>query len=281
MKLKKYLPFILLAIFAVGTLFFISKSLQLQKELAQVKEENKTITKKINTYERLTEIDSLLLEGDYDNAIASYNASMISDGENNRIIPLRIAIAEKLMKSRTGIHVIPDSILADQDTIPKPIWSEDVAIRKYDSINFSLEKTKVQLTRLKKQLQQKSFGEYITFKSKKGNQMHYIGQVKNGKAHGFGVALLDTGSRYEGEWKNNERHGEGTFYWPDGEFYVGDYKNDKRSGLGTYHWPNGEKYTGEWEEDKRSGTGKFYDAEGDVVAGGEWNDDKLVEVNKK
>ena len=281
MKLKKYLPFILLAIFAVGTLFFISKSLQLQKDLAQVKEENKTITKKINTYERLTEIDSLLLEGDYDNAIASYNASMISDGENNRIIPLRIAIAEKLMKSRTGIHVIPDSILADQDTIPKPIWSEDVAIRKYDSINFSLEKTKVQLTRLKKQLQQKSFGEYITFKSKKGNQMHYIGQVKNGKAHGFGVALLDTGSRYEGEWKNNERHGEGTFYWPDGEFYVGDYKNDKRSGLGTYHWPNGEKYTGEWEEDKRSGTGKFYDAEGDVVAGGEWNDDKLVEVNKK
>ena len=281
MKLKKYLPFILLAIFAVGTLFFISKSLQLQKELAQVKKENKTIANKINTYERLTEIDSLLLEGDYDNAIASYNASIISDGGNNRIIPLRIAIAEKLMKSRTGIHVIPDSILADQDTIPKPIWSEDVAIRKYDSINFSLEKTKVQLTRLKKQLQQKSFGEYITFKSKKGNQMHYIGQVKNGKAHGFGVALLDTGSRYEGEWKNNERHGEGTFYWPDGEFYVGDYKNDKRSGLGTYHWPNGEKYTGEWEEDKRSGTGKFYDAEGDVVAGGEWNDDKLVEVNKK
>lgn len=281
MKFKKYIPFILLAIFAVGTLFFISKSLQLQKDLAQVKEENKTITKKINTYERLTEIDSLLLEGDYDNAIASYNASMNSDEENNRIIPLRIALAEKLMKSKTGTNPVPDSILAEQDTMPKSSWSEDVAVRKYDSINFSLEKAKVQLTRLKKQLQQKSFGEYITFKSKKGSQMHYIGQVKDGKAHGFGVALLDTGSRYEGEWKNNERHGEGTFYWPDGEFYVGNYKNDKRSGLGTYYWPNGEKYTGEWEEDKRSGTGKFYDAEGDVVAGGEWNNDKLVEVNKK
>ncbi|MEC3964535.1 hypothetical protein [Flagellimonas halotolerans] len=40
-------------------------------------------------------------------------------------------------------------------------------------------------------------------------------------------------------------------------------------------------YTGEWEDDKRSGTSKFYDAEGDVVAGGKWNDDKLVNVNKK
>jgi len=281
MKIKKTAPFLILAVFAAGLIFFIAKSVQLQKSLSQVETENTSLSNKINAYQQLSKIDSLLLQGDYDTAIESYNASMNSDTENNMLIPLRIALAEKMMRSNSGTSPMPNSTLAEQDTLPKSNWSEEVAIRKYDSINFSLEKAKVQLTRLKKQLQQKSFGEYITFKSKKGNQMHYIGQVKDGKAHGFGVALLDTGSRYEGEWKNNQRHGEGTFYWPDGEYYVGNYKNDKRSGLGTYYWPNGEKYTGEWKDDKRSGSGNFYDAEGDVVAGGEWNDDKLVEVKKK
>lgn len=281
MKLKKYAPFILLAVLAVGIIFFVSKTVQLQNELATIQEQNQTISQKINTYEKLTRIDSLLLQGEYDAAIDSYNASLDSREENNMLIPLRIALAEKMRQNSSGVNPIPDSLKAEQDTVPSSEWSEDVAIRKYDSINFSLEKARVQLSRLKQQLQQKSFGEYLTFKSKKGNQMHYIGQVKDGKAHGFGVALLDTGSRYEGEWANNQRHGEGTFYWADGEYYVGSYKNDKRNGFGTYYWPNGEKYTGQWENDKRSGVGKFYDAEGEVVAGGEWEDDKLVEVNEK
>ncbi|MBA4744008.1 MAG: hypothetical protein H2058_02010 [Muricauda sp.] len=281
MKIKKYLPFVLLALVTAGMLFFVSKSIKLQKEFAQAAEENKIISEKLNAYEQLTEIDSLLLQGDYNTAIDSYNAAINFKEENNRVIPLRIALAEKLRNTNTGVYAIQNSTVDEQDTVPASGWNEELAVRKYDSLSFSLEKTKVQLARLKKQLQQKSFGEYLTFKSKKGSQMHYIGQVKDGKAHGFGVALLDTGSRYEGEWQNNQRHGEGTFYWPDGEYYVGNYKNDKRSGFGSYYWPNGEKYTGEWEDDKRSGTGKFYDAEGDVVAGGEWNDDKLVNVNKK
>lgn len=281
MKLKKYAPFILLFILTAGILFYVSKTIQLKEHLVAIQEENKIISEKLDEYERLTEIDSVLLQGDYDAAIASYNASMNSVKEHSGLIPLRIALAEKLRNNQTGVPKIPDSVLAQLDSLPKSDWDEEVAVRKYDSLNFSLEKTKVQLVRLKKQLKQKSFGEYLTFKSKKGNQMHYIGQVKDGKAHGFGVALLDSGSRYEGQWKNNERHGEGTFYWPDGEYYVGNYTHDKRSGYGTYYWPNGEKYTGEWKDDKRSGTGKFYDSDGDVVAGGEWSDDKLVELNEK
>lgn len=281
MKLKKYAPYILLAFFALAMFFFASRSVQLQKDLVQIKEENKVISKKINAYEQLNKIDSLLLQEDYDTAISSYHASMNSSKENNMVIPLRIALAEKLKQNKIVVSPMPDSITAKQDTIQESNWAEEEAVRKYDSINFSLEKAKVQLARLKKQLQQKSFGEYLTFKSKKGNQLHYIGQVKDGKAHGFGVALLETGSRYEGDWKNNQRHGEGTFYWADGEYYVGSYEDDKRNGYGTYYWPNGEKYTGEWKNDKRNGAGRFYDAEGDVVAGGEWDDDKLVEVNEK
>ncbi|MFN3137256.1 MAG: MORN repeat-containing protein [Allomuricauda sp.] len=282
MKFKKYTFFILLAVLAVGTVFFVAKSLKLKKELALTKEQNQTLTKKLESHEELAKIDSLLLEGDYEGAIASYKTNLQTAGkENNMVIPLRIALAEKLRNKDISLNMAVVDETKKQDSLPVSRWSEETAIRKYDSLNFSLEKTKVQLARLKKQLQQKSYGEYLTFTSQKGNQLHYIGQVKNGKAHGFGVALLETGSRYEGEWKNNQRHGEGTFYWPDGEYYVGTYQNDKRSGYGTYYWPNGEKYTGQWKDDKRSGTGKFYDAEGEIVAGGEWSDDKLVEVNEK
>ena len=282
MKLKKYTFFILLAVLAVGTIFFVAKSLKLKKELTLAKEQNLTLTKKLESHEQLAKIDSLLLKGDYDGAIASYQTNLQTAGkENNMVIPLRIALAEKLRNKDISLNMAEVDETEKQDSLPVSRWSEETAIRKYDSLNFSLEKTKVQLARLKKQLQQKSYGEYLTFTSQKGNQLHYIGQVKNGKAHGFGVALLETGSRYEGEWKNNQRHGEGTFYWPDGEYYVGTYQNDKRSGYGTYYWPNGEKYTGQWKDDKRSGTGKFYDAEGEIVAGGEWSDDKLVEVNEK
>lgn len=281
MKIKKYAPFILMFILAAGILFLASKSIQLQEHLGAIQEENKSISEQVAAYEQLSKIDSLLLQGEYDKAIDSYASSMNSHEENNNIIPLRIALAKKLMGQKETSTRIPDSVVAAQDSTSKSDWDEETALRKYDSLNFSLEKTKVQLTHLKKQLQQRSFGEYLTFTSKKGNQLHYIGQVKDGKAHGFGTALLDTGSRYVGEWQNGQRHGEGTFHWPDGEYYTGDYQNDQRSGFGTYHWPDGQKYTGMWKNDKRSGTGKFYDAEGDVVAGGEWDDDKLVELNEK
>ncbi|SDQ75038.1 MORN repeat-containing protein [Flagellimonas zhangzhouensis] len=281
MSFKTSTPYILLVIFAAGLLFFVSKSNQIQTELKKVQQENKTIAQKVKRYEQLAQIDSLVLHGNYDAAIKSYTATLNSEEENHMNIPLRIALTEKLMSNSSAINPIAHTNSIAKDSTPKSDWSEEVATRKYDSINFSLEKAKVQLARLKKQLQQKSFGEYLTFKSAKGNQIHYIGQVKDGKANGYGVALLDTGSRYEGQWVNNQRHGEGTFFWADGESYVGNYQNDKRSGFGTYYWPNGEKYTGDWKNDKRSGTGKFYDAEGDVVAGGEWDDDELVKLNEK
>lgn len=281
MKIK--LSFISFALVIVlgGCLFFAIKSNSLQKQLVIAESEQIILIQKLDEYQRLTKMDSLLLKGEYDNAIQSYTASLDSREENKMGIPLRIALAEKLLHTKTKATSSQKNFKTAVDTTNFEKATSTEEIRKFDSINFTLEKTKVQLARLKKQLKNKSFGEYLKFKSKKGSQMHYVGQVKNGKANGFGIALLDTGSRYEGQWKHNEREGEGTFFWPDGEYYVGTYSNDKRSGFGTYYWPNGEKYAGEWKEDKRSGSGQFYGSDGDVVAGGEWNDDKLIEVNKK
>ncbi|MFS4447520.1 MORN repeat-containing protein [Maribacter sp. 2307UL18-2] len=281
MKTKNTLLYFALAITAAGALFFLTKSTRLQQQLTESEVKQTELTEKVSEYEQLTEIDSMLLSGDYDTAIRSYTASMQTREENKMGIPLRIALAEKLLHDQMGAVSSKSHLESRMDSLSQQKSATPKEVRKYDSLNFTLEKTKVQLARLKRQMNTKSFGEYLKFKSKKGNQLHYIGQVKNGKANGYGIALLDTGSRYEGQWQDNQRQGEGTFYWPDGEYYVGDYENDKRSGFGTYYWPNGEKYAGEWKEDKRSGSGQFFGTDGDIIAGGEWNDDKLVEVNKR
>lgn len=281
MKTKNTLLYFALAITGAGALFFLTKSARLQNQLAETEVKQTELTEKVSQYERLTQIDSMLLRGDYDTAIQSYNTSMLSQEENKMGIPLRIALAEKLLHDQMGTTSGDSHLRAQIDSLSQQKAATPEEVRKYDSLNFTLEKTKVQLARLKRQMNNKSFGEYLKFRSKKGNQMHYVGQVKNGKANGYGIALLDTGSRYEGQWQDNQRQGEGTFYWPDGEYYIGEYAYDRRSGFGTYYWPNGEKYAGEWKEDKRSGSGQFFGTDGDVIADGEWNDDKLVEINKR
>ncbi|CAM3614121.1 MORN repeat-containing protein [Zobellia roscoffensis] len=280
--MKKNIAIYVILAASIGcSLFYFIKSNSLTKQLEEAQVQQGQISEELGEYEKLAIIDSMLLEGKYDSAIESYTASLKVREENKMGIPLRIALAQKLAQVKSGVNAKEDSVKAELDSLPKPEIASAREVRKYDSLNFTLEKTKVQLARLKKQMKDKSSGQYLKFKSAKGNLMHYVGKVKNGKANGYGIALLDSGSRYEGQWADNQRDGEGTFYWPDGEYYIGTYKNDKRSGFGTYYWPNGEKYAGQWKEDKRSGTGKFFDSDGDLVAGGEWSDDKLVEINDR
>lgn len=68
----------------------------------------------------------------------------------------------------------------------------------------------------------------------------YIGQTKDGKPHGQGVAYYANGCKYEGEWKGDIRHGQGIYYWPDGEKYEGEWKGDVRHGQGIYYDTNGD-----------------------------------------
>lgn len=281
MKKRVIFPYILFALASCIAIFLLFNTNSLKNELEASQQNESRLAAEFAAYQKLAEIDSVLLKGDYNTAIRSYNETLSGSTENRMDIPLRIAIAEKLLKAEKAGAKSARKEEVNPDSLQTEAVVQLPELRAYDSLNFVLEKTRVQLTRLSRQLKQKSFGEYLTFKSKKGNQLHYVGQVKNGKANGFGIALLDTGSRYEGEWKDNQRQGEGTFYWADGQYYVGTYEGDKRSGFGTYYWPNGEKYAGEWKEDKRSGTGKFFDADGDIVTGGRWQDDKLVDADKK
>lgn len=275
----------LLLVFAVGIIVFYQlKTNNLQNELQANRAFKEQIDERMNVYQSLLQIDSALVKGDYKTALKDYRKQLIISGENDSTgIQLRISLAERLMKMQKAIH--SDASLIAQLKALDSNQTEHLAtakeIRQYDSLSFALEKTKVRLARMERQLQKKSFGEYLTFTSSKGSQMHYVGEVKNKKANGHGLALLDTGSRYEGEWKDNQRHGKGTFYWPDGEYYIGNYVNDKRHGQGTYYWPNGEKYTGAWKADQRSGEGIFYGKDGKIIADGVWQEDELVQADKK
>ncbi|WP_430906797.1 hypothetical protein [Maribacter sp. 2-571] len=280
MKSKKFIPYLLLALMTGIALWYRHQTIDLNKQLATTNTQHTEVTEQLNQYQELVDIDSLLVAGAYDDAVASYEKTL-QGTENKMAVSLRIALAEKLRNTESKSHFVSSAMESEMDSLPITEENHMKDTRKLDSIQFILEKTEVKLGRLQRQLRQKSFGEYLQFKSKKGAWIHYVGQVKNGKANGHGIALLDTGSRYEGQWSDNQRHGEGTFYWADGQYYVGNYENDQRNGQGTYYWPNGEKYAGEWKEDKRSGTGQFFGSDGDIVAKGKWNDDKLVEAAKK
>ncbi|MCK8522318.1 hypothetical protein M0D21_12100 [Aquimarina sp. D1M17] len=279
---------VLYGIFALAVFASIYSTIRAKKfqNKLQYLEEKKEKAKQDSILESsLLHIDSILIKGEYQSALNAYKekfSTVVNDGEEKGSVKFRIEVAEQFMNLRKEIYediAVSDSV-EELDTINMSPNATSLQFRAYDSLSFALEKTKVQLNRIKKQLKKRSYGEYLTFRNPKKHVLHYVGQVNNAKANGFGIALFDTGSRYEGEWKNNLRHGEGAFYWPDGERYQGEYVDDLRNGIGTYSWPNGEKYIGNWKNDQRDGEGVFYGKDGEVVTSGVWKKDKLVEEHK-
>jgi len=280
---KKTIYLFILLIVAIGFAVFNGLKVEsLKTKLVESNLQKSEMEKTITTHNELVQIDSLLLQNQYKEALHAYEDRRNEVGElEGASVELRIAVANKFVSLSDGLASRSQDLneFSEEMNLTEAM-NTTKAVRKSDSLSFVLEKTKVQLARLERQMRKTTSGKYLTFDSSKGSQIHFVGDVKDGKANGHGLALLSTGSRYEGDWKNNLRHGEGTFFWPDGEFYSGTYKNDQRSGEGTYHWPNGEKFVGLWKNDQRTGEGTFYSKEGKVISG-IWEDDKLVETLKK
>jgi len=266
-----------LALFS--TTFFAIKHLQQRKQIKTQNDVILQLEQQLAAQKNLLVTDSLLVEGRYKDALVQYEnhgGDVIEDGQFG--VGLRMAIAKKFLEfehmqkqQQAYAETMIDSTSLEEEEV-----LSSSKLDQMDSLNFALSKAKMQLAKLRRQMHNKSFGEYLTFTNAKGSQVHYVGQVKGGKANGYGVAILNTGSRYVGEWKNNERHGQGTFYWKDGEYYEGNYASDKRNGQGTYYWPNGEKYVGQWKDDRRSGKGAFFGKDGKLMTKGVWEDDKMI-----
>lgn len=275
--MKRSITIIILsaALITVSILYFFKVNADKNTDNQQAKND---IQEKAEVLDELVSIDSLLLTRDYRSALNKYQ-NLSDEFKNDSLgLTLRMEIVKRLQRLENNSFVSePISINADSlSSIDVPAKLE---VRDYDSLDFAYRKAQIQIDRLQRLLQQKTSGEYLTFKSSKGNQLHYVGQVSGGKANGTGIAILETGSRYEGQWKNNEKHGFGKFYWADGQRYEGEFENDLRKGKGTYFWTNGETYVGNWKDDKRDGKGKMYAPDGTIIASGTWENDKLVTTN--
>lgn len=282
---KRYIITVsLLAIAVIAALYFVQRSARLADEISSYQKALEKADDTLEATETLNEIDDLIASGRYPEALRALNELEAQDSVGTDEISKRRDLANRLLYLERRVIALSDSSAradASADSMQQVPVATPEEIRSYDSLQYALEKASIQIAYLRKQLEEKTAGTYLTFPSSKGNSIHYVGEVSDGKANGRGIGLFTTGSRYVGKWKNNMRHGEGTFYWPDGEFYTGSYRNDRREGQGTYHWPSGEKFVGQWANDARNGQGTFYGPEGDIVAQGVWENDELVEVEEE
>jgi len=86
----------------------------------------------------------------------------------------------------------------------------------------------------------------------------YVGQVQEGKPHGWGKLKFRTGEVYEGNWEDGCRHGRGMCTYAKGQdmlTYEGAWETDLPSGPGVGVWRNGNHYEGEWKDGYPHGEG--------------------------
>ena len=72
-----------------------------------------------------------------------------------------------------------------------------------------------------------------------------------GLAHNcFGTITLHFGAKYVGEFRDGKAHGQGTVTFIDGRKHVGEWRDDKRNGQGIEYRANGFAIrSGRWEND--------------------------------
>lgn len=105
MKNKKHIPYLFLAASLIGLSFFAYKYQQSQGLLSE-RDRVKTALDSVLTRQRtLLQIDSVMLTGNYDAAIAAYRGHLDKQETGNKVIPLRIALAEKLQQKEAQANI--------------------------------------------------------------------------------------------------------------------------------------------------------------------------------
>lgn len=252
---------------------------KLSAKLADIQKENELLSGIIKADERV------IVESDYEEALDVYKTLKPESGSKyEEHIDKRISQVEQILReevksehesSRKNLLINKKNQRIDQMKSSLDSVKQQNNIRT-DSLKRNITSLKESLSLTKKQLENKERVQVLSFKSSKGGEIHYLGEVKNGKANGGGVGIWPSGSIYRGQWKDNLRHGEGTFKWADDEKYEGEYVEGKREGYGVYHWPSGERYEGNWKNDRRNGEGTLYDKNNNISYEGEWKNDKPV-----
>jgi hypothetical protein len=89
-----------------------------------------------------------------------------------------------------------------------------------------------------------------------------------------------TGNKYVGEFRDGKAHGHGTYTYASRSKYVGEFRDDKFHGQGTYTYASGDKYVGEFRDDRPNGQGIFTYADGRPPEEGVFEDGKFVRAER-
>jgi hypothetical protein len=105
----------------------------------------------------------------------------------------------------------------EQEESADPALAETVA-----ALERTVNRQLAEIDRLRGELERRRPLALLRFAAPKGGEVVYVGDTQEGRAHGTGYGVWNTGSSYEGEWEDNRRHGRGRFRWKDGETYDGE-----------------------------------------------------------
>ncbi len=261
-----------------------NNSKKIEQELAA---QIDSLNQEMNLFETILDADNAFFENQFESAHSKYIALQQSVKSPNpfflEILKLRIKKLENLNDANDESSNLLNQYKYDLKSLAQ---AKDKAENAYDSLLLVFEEsiqnkqnallqTQKELNAKNEQLALKDKIQVVSFRNESGNLIHYLGEVKDGKANGGGVGIWDTGGVYKGDWKENKRHGQGNYKWKDGHVYEGTFVNDTRDGNGTYIWSSGEKYVGEWKNNKRNGKGVLYDKDNNIQFEGEWLNDKL------
>mmetsp|Transcript_8930 Transcript_8930/g.24757 ORF Transcript_8930/g.24757 Transcript_8930/m.24757 type:complete len:348 (-) Transcript_8930:141-1184(-) len=91
------------------------------------------------------------------------------------------------------------------------------------------------------------------------------GEWQAGKPHGYSCMVDSKGTTtYEGEFRDGKRHGLGRQIFESGDMYDGNWKDGRLHDRGVYYFTNGDRLYGMWNQGKYDGIGVFHYADGSI-----------------
>lgn len=271
---------------AVLSVWSLTTRQSLKKELDRSEQERAQMARSLEARDLLLQADAeVIVHGNYEQALSALCDLRSDDPALAGTVQQRVRALQDMIGdgSADAPSTDPQELLIGryQRTIAELRAEQDDLLTRTqlvrDSMQLRMEELRIELERKQRELGRKEQVQVLAFTSAKGQKIHYLGEVRDGKANGGGVGIWTTGSVYRGQWRNNLRHGEGSFEWVDGERFEGSYVDGSREGYGTYFWPSGDRYEGQWKGDRRNGQGTLFDMDGNVRYKGLWKDDKPVE----
>lgn len=264
----------------------VSQEALFKSQLADKKEKVDSIQSVKELQQEIISIDNQYIASEYKEAKEAYLdllSKTIEGDQNHENIKLRIDRISQIENNKDSLlSNIEDyqyslRIARENEESLKSKLDSLAMINKQekDALSEKYDAAKETIAEQERKLNKKDNIQVLSFRNNKGNLIHYLGEVRDGKAEGGGVGIFDTGGIYRGDWKDNQRHGKGTYEWKDGHKYEGEFVNGTREGQGTYHWSSGEKYEGQWKNGMRNGQGTLYDRDNNIQYEGKWVDDKV------